>query len=432
MCHVPATAPFEMVSIDYLHLEESRGGYEYILVIIDNFTKFAQAYPTTNISGKTAAEKIFNDFALKFGFPAKIYHDQGREFENHLFRRLQKFTGMANSKTTPYHPQGNPAERFNRTLLSMLRTLDEEKKGNWSDYVNKVVHAYNCTTSEATEYSPFYLLFNRNPRLPIDLIFGINDEEGYNSHQEYAQKWQQQMKEAYDIASQTIKKTTAREKTYYDQKRQSTVLSPGDRVLVRNMSESGGPGKLRSYWEDQIHLVVSQKGKDSPVYEVKPESGSGRGRILHRNMLMPCNALPLEKPAQNTVREQNPHIRQRKRCKETEIRGTSQESDESSDDEMHFWAHRLRHHHHEPGEQNDTPQGIPEKAPQPELRAEGEEFKVETPVQMLFDNDTTGNDEPTPEITQIVPSADLPSNQEPEPFDIQLRRSQRENDLNRH
>lgn len=152
--------------------------------------------------------------------------------------------------------------RFNHTLLSMLRTLDEEKQGNWSDYVSKVVHAYNCTTSEAASYSPFYLLFGRNPRLPIDLICGINEEEGYTSHQEYAQKWQQQMKEAYDIASKTIKKTTARGKINYDQKRQSSVLFPGDRVLVRNMSEHGGPGKLRSYWEEQIHIVASQKGEN--------------------------------------------------------------------------------------------------------------------------------------------------------------------------
>ena len=87
---------------------------------------------------------------------------------------------------TPYHPQGNQAERFNCTSLSMLQTLDEEKKGNWSDYVGKVVHAYNCMTSEAMGYSPFYLLFGRKPRLPIYVIFGISEHDGCNSHEKYA------------------------------------------------------------------------------------------------------------------------------------------------------------------------------------------------------------------------------------------------------
>lgn len=74
---------------------------------------------------------------------------------------LQKYIGVTNSKTTSYFPQGYPVERF--------RTLNEKK--NWSAYLNKVIHAGNCTTSEATGYSPFYLLFGRAPRLPIDLIF---------------------------------------------------------------------------------------------------------------------------------------------------------------------------------------------------------------------------------------------------------------------
>lgn len=418
MCHVPATAPFELVSIDYLHLERSRGGYEYILVIIDSFTKFAQAYPTRNKSGKTAAEKIFNDFSLKFGFPAKIHHDQGKEFENQLFRQLQKYSGIGNSKTTPYHPQGNPAERFNRTLLSMLRTLDEDKKGNWSDYVNKVVHAYNCTTSEATGYSPFYMLFGRNPRLPIDLIFGLTNDKGCNSHQEYAQKWQQQMREAYDIASKNIQKSTARGKSYYDQKRQSAVLSPGDRVLVRNMSERGGPGKLRSYWENQIHIVVSQKGEGTPVYEVRPERGTGRIRILHRNMLMPCNALPLEDPAQRIGRSES-HVKRKERQ-----HAKTYETVVSSDEEEQHWAQRVGYCHHQSRKQDTNPTGtpeIPETVHQPEVGAEAEEVTLETPVQVLLDNDNGATS-----AIQPGEGADLPSDQETDLPDTQLRRSQRE------
>lgn len=119
------------------------------------------------------------------------------------------------------------------------------RESNWSDCVSKVVHAYNCTTSEATGYSLFYLLFGRRPPLPIDLIFGINEEEGFNSHQEYAQKWRKQMEEANNIASKTIKKTTMRGKTCYDKKDkvwcfpQEYVSAQGTRKIAVILGGSG-------------------------------------------------------------------------------------------------------------------------------------------------------------------------------------------------
>ena len=154
------------------HLEKSSGGYEYILVIIDHFTRYAQAYPTQNKSAKTVAEKLYNYYIFRFGFPAKIHHDQDGEFENKLLKKLEDLCSMGHCHTIPYHPRGNgQVECFKTTLLDMLRMHPETEKLHWREHVNKVVHTYNCTCHDTTGFSPFYLLFGKHPCLPIYLIF---------------------------------------------------------------------------------------------------------------------------------------------------------------------------------------------------------------------------------------------------------------------
>ena len=174
----------------------------------------------------------------------------------------------------------------------MLRTLPEAHKHSWKDHVHKLIHAYNCTIHESTGYSPFFLLFGRSPRLPIDVIFDLEDETGGKSHAEYVTKWKSAMQEAYSLASKSATKSAMRGKRNYDKRMRSSALQVGDRFLVRNLTPRGGPGKLRSFWEDKIQVVVARKGGGSPVYDVRPESSQGPNRTLHRNLLLPCDYLP--------------------------------------------------------------------------------------------------------------------------------------------
>ncbi|XP_038138822.1 uncharacterized protein LOC119782106 isoform X2 [Cyprinodon tularosa] len=143
---------------------------------------------------------------------------------------------MKKSRTTPYHPRGNPVERFNRTLLNMLGTLEMKQKSKWREYVKPLVHAYNCTRNEVTGFTPYELMFGRCPRLPVDLAFGLPiREQSSISHSEYVKNLQSSLRESYKLASENALKSAAKNKIRFDQKVTPCSLEIGDRVLVRNI-----------------------------------------------------------------------------------------------------------------------------------------------------------------------------------------------------
>lgn len=108
-------------------------------------------------------------------------------------------------------------------------------------------------------------------------------------------------------------------------------MHPGDRVLVRNLTPRGGTGKLRNHWEDTIHTVIRRVGEEGPVYEVKPEGGKGRSRVLHRNLLLPCDYLPMEMELRTQPRTK------RKVDKPTSVRRDDSSSEEDDDGCSHWY-----------------------------------------------------------------------------------------------
>ena len=74
----------------------------------------------------------------------------------------------------------------------MMGTLSDEQKKDWKTYISSLVHAYNCTRQETTGQSPYFLMFGREPNLPVDLAFGVARERRREPITVYVERLRQQ------------------------------------------------------------------------------------------------------------------------------------------------------------------------------------------------------------------------------------------------
>ncbi|XP_057703686.1 uncharacterized protein LOC130922736 [Corythoichthys intestinalis] len=288
---ITTSRPMELVCMDFLSLEPDSHNTKDVLVITDHFTKYAVAIPTRDQKASTVARCLWEQFFIHYGFPERLLSDQGRDFESVLIKELCTLLGIKKIRTSPYHPRGNPVERYNRTLLSMLGTLQEKQKMKWRDYVKPLTHAYNCTKNDVTGFTPYELMFGRQPRLPIDIAFGLPVKEGsIPTHAQYVKNLKSYLKSSYQIATENANKVADKNKKTFDVRIRESTLEIGDRVLVRNV-RLRGKNKLADRWESTIY-VVQKRASDLPVYTVCPEGQDGPTRTLHRDLLLPCGFLP--------------------------------------------------------------------------------------------------------------------------------------------
>ena len=117
---------------------------------------------------------LWDKFIVHYGLPIKILMDQGQSFESQLVADLCELMRMKKIQTSPYHMQTNgQCERFNSTLINKLGTLPKEKKSEWKNHNRTLVHNYNCTRNSATGFSPYYLMYGRQPHLPVHVMLGL-------------------------------------------------------------------------------------------------------------------------------------------------------------------------------------------------------------------------------------------------------------------
>lgn len=225
------------------------------------------------------------------------------------------------------------------------------------------------------------------------------------------------MKDAYEIVRKRTGHQLRARRERERKKVHSSTLNPGDRVLVRNLSERGGPAKLRAYWEDKIHIVVERKGEDSPVYKVKPEGGGGRVRVLHRNLLLPCHFLE-QQPA-NTENKRNSRNPRKRPVKSPQVIDKAMnevresDSDESSFSDVIFEEYRSdqgrAHREHEVASNEETNRESLNE--DPELINVIDQGEEELNRDEGLPNNEIGN-ENAPAENLVVENEDQPTNDE--------------------
>lgn len=222
--------PLEIVALDFLSLSRPSDTYQNVLVMTDMFTRYAWAVPTRDQTAKTTVKAIWTNIIQIFGYPSRFHSDQGPHFESDLMKQLCAMYNVSKSRTTPYHPAGNGrVERFNQTLLNMLRTLEVDKQSKWPEHLPELLQAYNNTVHSATGFAPAYLMFGRHLRLPVDVSLGVAPTQLHQNAVTWVDEHHKRLKSAYDLAHRKMGVTASREKGHYDQKVHAPLLLPGER-----------------------------------------------------------------------------------------------------------------------------------------------------------------------------------------------------------
>ena len=167
--------------------------------------------------------------------------------------------------------------------------LEQDKKARWSEHLPEMLAAYNGTCSAVMGYSPYFLLFGRKSRMPVDCLFPTLHDSPHQAKMEVSvAAMQKRLKEAFAVARHLTSQEAARQRRYYDRKARAVALQPGDVVMV---CADGfvGKRKVKDWWEDGGFIVESQL-EDWPVYKVRCPTSDVKQKpkyqILHRNRLL--------------------------------------------------------------------------------------------------------------------------------------------------
>jgi hypothetical protein len=276
--------PFEQVHVDIMGpIPPTTDGHQYILVVVDSFSKYVVATPLRDQRARTVAKALVNDLICRFGVPRAISTDQGTNLMGTVFKELCTMCAVKHNFTTPYHQSANgQVERDNKTIADMLSHFVNSAGNDWSEFLQCVCFAYNTAVNSTTKETPFYLNHGKDASLPLDVLTQRRRQPLTIS--DFRNTLSTNLSRAWESARLCIEQAQKVQKEHYDERRQSKEheLSVGDLVLkYREVAPTGQQHKFYRHWNGPFRIVQLKR----PNAIIVAANGSERPREVHLNKL---------------------------------------------------------------------------------------------------------------------------------------------------
>ena len=229
----PTDHPWQRLAMDIVTLPSCRG-YDKVLVVVDYFSKWVEAFPLRDKSASTVANILLNEIILRWGPPTYLHSDRGTEFTSKVVHELTRLSSIYQTHTPAYSPKADGlVERQIRTLVDMLAKYAHEK-GDWLDYLHPCLCAVRCTVQETIGFSPFEVIFGRQPRLIADLCYGL-PARSRQRHPDTYRELQARLRDVHADVTNNQRRVADRMKQLYDSKRKTGlgIFQEGEWVWVQ-------------------------------------------------------------------------------------------------------------------------------------------------------------------------------------------------------
>ena len=173
----------DLVELDFIGpLTPTKQGHKYILSVIDHYSKYAVAYATLQQNTNTVIDCLKQYFS-QFGIPERILTDQGRCFISQPFQDFLNLWGIAKATSTSYHPETQGlVERFNGTIISILKRYVYEMPDTWDENLPLATFAYNTSIQRVNNYTPHEVMYGRKAKTSISTLVKNNSKLSPTDH----------------------------------------------------------------------------------------------------------------------------------------------------------------------------------------------------------------------------------------------------------